>query len=108
MKQTIKFEINLDENHLPVDIKMGAGNSQVEEILKAIMISAWEPNKKETLRIDLWTKDMPVNEMYIMYYQSMISMANTLEKATGHSKLSNALKDYCEFFAEETKIKSTK
>ena len=40
---------------------------------------------------------MPVNEMYIMYYQTMISMANTLEKSTGNNNLGNALKDYCNF-----------
>ena len=34
-----------------------------------------------------------------------MGMANTLEKATGHDKLAGALKDYCEFFAEQTKIR---
>ena len=108
MKQTIKFEIKLDENHLPIKIQMDVKNNKANEVLKALMISAWESNKKETLRLDLWTKDMPVNEMYIMYYQTMLSMASTLEKSTGNNKLSNALKDYCEFFATETKIKLTK
>lgn len=106
MKQSLKFEIELDENHLPLDIQMEASNGAAsEDNIKALMISAWEANKKETLRIDLWTKDMPVNEMFIMYYQTMIAMANTLERATGHEKLAGALKDYCDFFAKETKIK---
>ena len=48
---------------------------------------------------------MPVNEMFIMYHQTMMGMANTLEKATGHDKLAGALKDYCDFFAEQTKIR---
>ena len=69
------------------------------------MISAWASKSKETLRIDLWTKDMPVNEMFIMYHQTMIGMATTLAKATGHEKLAEALRDYCRFFAEQTKIK---
>ena len=69
------------------------------------MISAWDSKTKETLRIDLWTKDMPVNEMFVMYYQTMIGMAATLGRATGHERLSEALRDYCEFFAEQTKIK---
>jgi gliding motility-associated protein GldC len=106
MKQTLKFEVELDENHLPVNMKMDASDVVgSEDNIKALMISAWAAKTKETLRIDLWTKDMPVNEMFIMYHQTMMGMANTLEKATGHDKLAGALKDYCDFFAEQTKIR---
>tara|TARA_B110000014_G_C19768281_1_gene399854 strand:+ start:121 stop:447 length:327 start_codon:yes stop_codon:yes gene_type:complete len=108
MKQTLRFEVELDENNLPLNIKMHSSDGAANENnIKALMVSAWAAKTKETLRIDLWTKDMQVNEMFIMYHQTMIGMANTLEKATGHDKLAGALKDYCEFFAEETKIKRT-
>ena len=69
------------------------------------MLSAWAAKTKETLRIDLWTKDMPVNEMFIMYHQTLMGMASTLESATGQDKLAEALRDYCVFFAKQTKIK---
>ena len=105
MKQTVKFEVELDENHLPTNIKMDATGGADEDNIKALMISAWAAKTKETLRIDLWTKNMPVNEMFIMYHQTMMGMACSLEKATGHDKLAGALRDYCEFFAEQTKIK---
>ncbi len=106
MRQTLKFEIELDENHLPLNIEMQASDGAAnEKHIKALMISAWDAKIKETLRIDLWTKDMPVNEMFVMYYQTMIGMAATLGRATGYERLSEALRDYCEFFAEQTKIK---
>ena len=106
MKQSIKFEIELDANHLPLNIDMKASEvGSNESNLKALMLSAWTAKTKETLRIDLWTKDMPVNEMFIMYHQTMMGMASTLERATGQEKLANALRDYCAFFAEQTKIK---
>ena len=68
------------------------------------MISVWDHKKKDTLKMDLWTKDMPVDEMFILYHQNMMSMATSLEKSTGQSKLAEALRDYCGFFAKETKI----
>ena len=105
MKQTLKFEVELDENNLPNSIKMleeKASNSSID--LKALMISAWDAKRKETLRVDIWTKDMPVNDMFIMYHQNMMGMATSLEKSTGQNKLANALRDYCDFFAKETKI----
>jgi len=106
MKQSIKFEIELDENKLPLNIEMQASEGASNESnLKALMLSAWAAKTKETLRIDLWTKDMPVNEMLIMYHQTMMGMASTLERATGQDKLADALRDYCAFFAEQTKIK---
>ena len=109
MKQTLRFEIELDENQLPLNIEMYASDSDAnEKNIKALMLSAWAAKTKETLRIDLWTKDMPVNEMFIMYHQTMTGMAATLERATGHDKLAGALRDYCEFFADETKIKEAK
>ena len=109
MKQTLKFEIELDDNNLPKNIEMhSSDNTAHEKDVKALMVSAWTSKTKETLRIDLWTKDMPVNEMCIMYHQTLIGMASTLERATGHDKLAGALRDYCEFFAEETKIKGAK
>jgi gliding motility-associated protein GldC len=109
MKQTLKFEIELDENNLPLNIEMHASDRAVDENnVKALMVSAWAAKTKETLRIDLWTKDMPVNEMFIMYHQTMMGMADTLDRATGHDKLAGALRDYCEFFAEETEIKGAK
>tara|TARA_Y100000739_G_C20514813_1_gene421287 strand:+ start:601 stop:924 length:324 start_codon:yes stop_codon:yes gene_type:complete len=106
MKKTLNFQVEIDENHLPVNIKMNASDGDINETnIKALMISAWAAQTKETLRVDLWTKEMPVHEMFIMYHQTMTGMAASLEKATGHEKLAGALRDYCEFFAKQTKIK---
>ena len=109
MKQTLKFEIELDDNNLPLNIEMlSSDNAKSEKGIKALMVSAWAAKSKETLRIDLWTKDMPMNEMFIMYHQTMMGMAATLDRATGHDKLAGALRDYCDFFAEQTEIKVAK
>ena len=101
----LTFDLELDENDVPKNIVMNSTDKQAVNInLNSLMIAGWDAKTKETLRVDLWTKDMMVNEMFIMYHQTLMSMANTLEKSTGHDKLAGALKDYCEFFAEQTKI----
>ena len=105
MKKTLKFEIELDENNLPENIRMIGSQLDKDEInLKALMIAAWDAQKKETLRVDIWTKDMPVHDMFILYHQNMMGMASSLDKSTGEGKLAEALRDYCAFFAEKTKI----
>ena len=93
-KSTLKFNLELDENNVPKKIVMNSSDNQaVDVVLKSVIISAWDAEKKDTLRVDLWTKDMMVNEMFIMYHQTLMSMASTLEKSTGHDKLAGALRD---------------
>ena len=105
MKKTLKFEVEIDENNLPNNIKMiGEETNNTAIMLKALMVAAWDATKKETLRVDIWTKDMPVNDMFILYHQNLMGMATSLEKSTGEEKLAQALRDYCSFFAEKTKI----
>ena len=108
-KEKLTFDLELDENNMPKKIIMNSSDSQDKDVLlKSLMIAAWDQKTKETLIVPLWTKDMMVNEMFIMYHQTLMSMADTLSKSTGHDKLAGALRDYCEFFAQETKIIQSK
>ena len=71
MKKKLIFEVEVDENNLPVNIEMQS-NKKKEDHIKALLISAWAAKSKETLRVDLWTKDMPVHEMYILFHQTIL------------------------------------
>ena len=51
---------------------------------------------------------MLVNDMFIFYHQTLMSMATSLEKSTSESELAGALRDYCVFFAKKTKIIGSK
>ena len=108
-KSKITFEIELDENHLPQNIQLNSSDEQLKNLdIKSFFISAWDTKTKETLRIDLWTKEMMVNEMLIIYHQTLVSMASSLEKATAENNLADALRDYCTFFAEQSGIIKSK
>jgi gliding motility-associated protein GldC len=108
-KSTLQFDLELDENNVPKKIIMNSSDKQAQNVLlKSVIIAAWDEKTKETLRVDLWTKDMMINDMFIMYHQTLMSMANTLSKSTSQDKLAGALRDYCEFFAQETKIIQSK
>ena len=106
MKESeIKIKISLDANKVPEQIYWTAEDAgEVNQKSEAILMSLWDAEKQNSLRIDLWTKDMRMNDMFIMYHQTLMGMASSLEKATGEDKLAGALRDYCGFFAEQTKI----
>jgi gliding motility-associated protein GldC len=102
----VKFKIGLDENKVPEEISWTAIEGGIDnEPSKAVMISVWDHKKKDTLRMDLWTKEMPVDEMKQFYHQTLVSMAESFERATDDAKMGATMKDFCAYFAEKLDLK---
>ncbi|MBC7605790.1 MAG: gliding motility protein GldC [Burkholderiales bacterium] len=101
----IKFVVELDENRVPEKLLWTAeeGVAKAEEA-KAIMLSIWNSKAQETLRIDLWTKDMPVDEMKLFFHQTLVAMADTFQRATDDQKMTDTMKDFCDYFAEKLNL----
>jgi gliding motility-associated protein GldC len=103
VKSEIKFNVELDENRIPEKLSWTAQGVEQEEA-KAIMLSIWDSNAKETLRIDLWTKDMPVDEMKLFFHQTLVAMSDTFQRATADEKMADTMKDFCDYFAEKLEL----
>jgi gliding motility-associated protein GldC len=98
----IKFFVELDENKVPEKLSWTAPDGGVQaEDAKAIMLSIWDSKAQESLRIDLWTKDMPVDEMKLFFHQTLVAMSDTFKRATDDEKMSDTMKDFCDYFAEK-------
>jgi gliding motility-associated protein GldC len=105
-KSEIKIDIELDENKIPEKLRWTAKDGEVEnEETKAMLLSVWNSENKESLRIDLWTKDMPVDEMKIFFHQTLVAMSDTFYRATQDEKMTATMKDFCEYFAEKLELK---
>ena len=105
-RSEIKFLVELDENRVPEKLLWSAKDGGVDlEEAKAIMLSVWDSKSKESMRIDLWTKEMPVDEMKIFFHQTLVAMADTFHRATGDEKMADTMKDFCEYFAEKLELK---
>jgi len=105
MTSEIKFLIDLDENRVPEKLQWSAQDGGINaEEAKAIMLSIWDSKAQETLRIDLWTKDMPVDEMKKFFHQTLVAMADTFQRATNDEKMSDTMKDFCDYFAEKMEL----
>ena len=102
MTSEIKFSIDLDENRVPEKLQWSAEDGGVnQQEAKAIMLSIWDSKAQETLRIDLWTKDMPVDEMKKFFHQTLVAMSDTFQRATDDHQMTDTMKDFCEYFAEK-------
>jgi gliding motility-associated protein GldC len=103
-KSEIKFAVTLDENNLPEKIDWSATEGGEESSSKAIMIALWDAKENNTLRIDLWTKDMLVDEMKQFYHQALLSMADTFERATGEVEASKEMRGFAQYFGEKMEL----
>ena len=101
----IKFLVELDENRVPEKLTWTAqdGGVQLEEA-KAMLLSIWDGKAQETLRIDLWTKDMPVDEMKLFFHQTLVAMSDTFKRATDDEKMADTMRDFCDYFAEKLEL----
>ncbi len=104
-KSEINIEVVLDENRVPEELYWSAEDGKVyKEEAKAMMLSMWDNKQQETLRIDLWTKDMPVDEMKKFFHQTLVAMSETYKRATQDEKMTATMKDFCDYFAEKLEI----
>ncbi|MEL6810242.1 MAG: gliding motility protein GldC [Bacteroidota bacterium] len=101
----IKIKVGLDENKIPEELHWSAPDGGVDnEASKALLLSVWDHKAKEALRIDLWTKDMPLDEMKVFFHQTLTAMADTFQRATNDEKMSATMRDFCDYFAEKLEL----
>ena len=106
IKSTIELTVELDENRVPEKLKWTAQDGGINnEEAKAMLLSVWDHKAQETLRIDLWTKDMPVDEMKVFFHQTLLAMSDTFNRATQDEKMTATMKDFCDYFAEKLELK---
>ena len=105
-KSKIELQVELDENRIPEKLYWTAKDGGISnEEAKAVLLSVWDSKAQETLRIDLWTKDMPVDEMKVFFHQTLVAMSDTFHRATQDEKMTATMKDFCDYFAEKLELK---
>ena len=97
-KTQINFNIDLDKNNIPDKILWDASDKPdaAPSETKSISISLWDQSQKNTLRIDLWTKDMPVNEMKQFYIDCLGGLGQSMLAATGDEFMANETSALCD------------
>lgn len=105
-KSKIEISVDLDDNKIPEKILWSAEDGNIKnKDSKALFLSVWDSEKKESLRIDLWTKEMPLDEMKIFFHQTLVAMSDTFNRATQDEKMTATMKDFCDYFAEKLNLK---
>lgn len=102
----ISIEVTVDENKIPEKIIWSALDGGVEnEVAQAMLLAFWDGQNQETLRMDLWVKEMPVDQMKMFFHQTLLTMSETYLRATQDEKMTATMKDFCDYFAEKLNLK---
>ena len=107
MKKTdIVITVCLDKNRVPEKMSWSAKDGGVSnQETKAFLFSSWDDVNQETMKIDLWTKDMPVDQMNVFFHQTLVSLSQSYMKATNNEKMTDSFNQFCDYFAEKLELK---
>lgn len=97
----IIVKVDLDDNNVPESITWKAESNGVGdlEVAKAMLLSFWDPKDGGgTLRIDLWTKEMPLDDMKKFFYENFMAMADTYMRASSDEDTAAEIRTFAKQF----------
>ena len=101
-KSEIKIVVDTNENNVPQKITWNAEDGEIVDAdAKAMFLALWDAKEQNAMRIDLWNHEMSVEEMRQFFHQTLVTLADSYERATGDKKITEDLRDYCYHFAEK-------
>ena len=103
-KSKITIDISFNENNIPEKISCFSSDDKKKKEIKSFMLSLWDSEKKETLKIDLWTKDMLLEEMKVFICQSILSVKHVAKRALDDDNLVNKIDKFSTEIAKEIGI----
>lgn len=95
-KSQIRIDVMLDKDNMPTQIQWDADDADMDgkQEAKSVILAMWDGLQQNAMRIDLWTKDMNVEEMNLFFFQTFATMADTYERATNNSEVAEHMRDY--------------
>lgn len=101
----IQIRVTLDDDLIPEKIVWNADDTDSADMpVRALLLSLWDHKGKDTLRLDLWTRDMSRDEMKIFFFETLKTMADTLERSIDDKRIAEDMRDFCSHFAEKMEI----
>ncbi len=99
---SIHIEVERDSNLNIENINWSATEApNGEQKAKAMLLAFWDTDSRRSLRIDLWTKGMTVQDMNDFFFQTFLSMAETYNRATNNGDIAADIKHFARAFAEK-------
>ena len=110
MSSTSHAEINvymeLDDRKTPEKItwqNQHSGDAHLQQA-DGVFMRLWDAEKQTTVSLDLWTKAMTVPEMNGFVFQTLTTLADAFQRATGNAQEAQKLKTFAHEFGERLQV----
>lgn len=103
----IKLTVDLDADNVATRIEWQAAEAPGGGVAtcQSMMLSLWDSEKKATAAIDLWTRDMTVDDMNFFFYQVLHKMADTYLRATKNAPMAEAIHEFGNKFGDTLRLR---
>ncbi len=106
VEKQIRIDVTLDDRNIPEAIVWDADDAKepIKTEASAMLLFLWDKQSRGSVQLPLWTKEMTVDEMKLFFHETLLSMADTLERSIADPRISGDMKDFCAYFAEKMEI----
>ena len=104
----IKLTVELDANNVATRIVWQAADAPGREPTncQSVMLSLWDAEKKATAAIDLWTRDMTIDDMNAFFHQVLHKMADTYLRATKNEPVAQSIREFAYEFGDRIRARA--
>jgi gliding motility-associated protein GldC len=98
----IRLTVDLDADNVATRILWEAAEAPGPgpAACQSMMLSVWDGGKKATAAIDLWTRDMTIDDMNLFFYQVLHKMADTYLRATKNESVAQTIHEFGNRFGQ--------
>jgi gliding motility-associated protein GldC len=98
----IRLTVDLDADNVATRIQWEAEEAagRGPAACQSMMLSVWDGGKKATAAIDLWTREMTIEDMNVFFYQVLHKMADTYLRATKNESMAQTIHEFGDRFGE--------
>lgn len=108
-KSQIKVTVTLNDQNVPESIIWISSDTGPEaRAAKAINLAFWDQQTDGTMKIDVWTPEMPIEDMKRFYISTIGAMADTYVTATGDEIMGAHFRDLCRQLMEKADAEAAK
>jgi gliding motility-associated protein GldC len=102
----ISLKVQLDDKRIAESIYWHATDAPDPEPqpCDAFLLSIWDAANRATLRIDLWTKEMKVDQMNAFVLQTLMTMADTFQNATNNQAQADEIRAFTQDLATRLQL----
>lgn len=103
----IRLTVDLDADNVATRIQWEAAEAPGggPAACQSMMLSLWDGGRKTTAAIDLWTRDMTIDDMNVFFYQVLHKMADTYLRATKNDSVAQTIHEFGNRFGDGLRLR---